>query len=112
MFDSGSANLRPDALEILSILGQELQRFPQMRILVEGHTDNVPMRGVGPIATNWELSSMRATAVLRHLVYEWGIPPHRIEAIGRGEYHPIEPNDTPEGRQANRRVEIRLMLDQ
>jgi len=75
-----------------------------------GHTDNVPLakslQAVFP--TNWELSVARATNVVRFL-QEVGIPPERMMASGRSEYDPVAPNDTPEGRQKNRRIEIMLI---
>jgi chemotaxis protein MotB len=77
---------------------------------VVGHTDNVPITGglQKVFASNWELSAARATTVVRFL-QEAGIAPERLIATGRAEYAPVAPNDTPEGRQKNRRIEITLI---
>jgi chemotaxis protein MotB len=72
---------------------------------VEGHTDNDPIKYSG-WKSNWELSTARATSVLHYLVEKGGLNPKKLSAIGYGEYRPIMSNDTPEGRQKNRRVEI------
>ncbi|HHW18203.1 MAG TPA: OmpA family protein, partial [Firmicutes bacterium] len=77
-------------------------------IRVEGHTDNWPI-STDKFPSNWELSTARATNVVRFLIEEAGIQPERLQAAGYGEYHPIDSNDTPEGRQRNRRVDVILM---
>ena len=76
--------------------------------MVEGHTDNVPYKGSGPISDNWDLSVKRATSVVKILTKNKGIDPKRITAAGRGEYDPIADNSTKEGRAKNRRIEIIL----
>ncbi|MFC1594414.1 flagellar motor protein MotB, partial [Candidatus Omnitrophota bacterium] len=80
-------------------------------IAVEGHTDNVPIRYSGWLS-NWELSSARALSVLHFLIDEGGINPERLSANGYGEFHPVVSNDTPEGQQQNRRVEIVILPEQ
>jgi chemotaxis protein MotB len=101
LFASGSAQLSADALPVIDKLGQVLGSFP-VNIRIEGHTDNVPVAG-GQYRSNWELSSARAVSVV-HLLVNAGVPPERLSAVGYGEFHPVVPNTTPDGRNANRRV--------
>ena len=79
-----------------------------LNVGIEGHTDNVPIKYSG-WKSNWELSSARAMSVLHYLIDDHGINPPRLSATGYGEYHPVETNDTAEGRQKNRRVEIVIL---
>ena len=104
LFPSGSAAIRPDALLLLDIVGAAVAELPN-DIRVEGHTDNVPV-GTERYPTNWELSSARATAVLRYLVEEAGLGPERAVAAGYAEFRPEALNLTPEGRALNRRADI------
>ena len=106
LFPSGSALLNADGKKSLQQIAAALQALKGKVVRVEGHTDNVPTRG-GPFATNWELSTARALAVVRFL-QESGVDPGRLGAAGYGEYQPIAPNDTPESRAQNRRIEIVL----
>lgn len=76
--------------------------------MIEGHTDNVPFKGSGQVKDNWDLSVMRATAVVKVLLKDSKINPLRVSAAGRGEFFPIDPADTPEARAKNRRTEIIL----
>ena len=107
LFNSGDANLLPAGREALNFLAPLLQYFVSIGhgIVVEGHTDNVPMTGA-VITSNWALSSLRASNIVEYLVETWGINPDAITGSGRGEHFPIADNDTPEGRARNRRVEI------
>lgn len=105
LFGSGRADLRPEATGLLERLAGFLARFPQP-VRVEGHTDSVPIRG-GPFASNWELSAARAVAVARTFQAA-GVAPARLSATGYGEYRPAADNNTAEGRERNRRVEILL----
>jgi len=109
-FDSGKATLKKEGKEVLRKVGEALKEYEDKVIRVVGHTDNVPvsksLQAVFP--TNWELSVARATTVVRFL-QEVGVPPERMVASGRGEYDPVASNDTPEGRQENRRIEIMLI---
>ena len=109
LFNSGDARLLPSAFEVLNFLGPILRDFAAQGhgIVVEGHTDNLPIN-TPQFPSNWALSSMRASNVVEYLVNNWGISPTFIAGIGRGEYFPIESNDTAEGRAANRRVEIKV----
>jgi len=111
-FDSGRASLKSGGKEVLTKVGDALKSYDNKVIRVIGHTDNVPLakslRNIFP--TNWELSVARATNVVRFL-QDVGIPPERMVASGRGEYNPVASNDTVEGRQKNRRIEI-VLIDQ
>lgn len=104
LFDLGKADLRPEGKAVLDGLAAALKQVPN-NIAVEGHTDNRPISGF-PFASNWELSSFRATTVLRYLVEQRGLDRTRISAAGFGEEHPLVPNDNPAHQAQNRRVEI------
>ena len=106
MFDSGSAQIRPEFTPILEKIAEELMKIPN-DIRIEGHTDNRPIH-TPMFPSNWELSAARATSVLRFLVKK-GIDPSRLSAVGYGEFRPVASNDTPEGRAKNRRVEILIL---
>lgn len=109
LFDSGKAKIRPEAYPILDKIGAVLkENVPHLKVGIEGHTDNQPIQYSG-WKSNWELSSARALSVLHYIVDEKGISPDRVSAVGYGEYHPVAPNDTKEGRQLNRRVEIVIL---
>jgi len=106
LFDSGSAELKVQAKKILKDVIDELKKLPN-DIIVEGHTDNVPIRG-GIYRSNFELSMARAYSVIKFMQDE-GIDPKRLSGIGYGEYKPIVDNSTPEGRAKNRRIEISIL---
>jgi chemotaxis protein MotB len=108
LFASGSATLGADGRDALRKVAQALRGLTAKAIRVDGHTDNVPTGTSGAFATNWELSSARALAVVRFL-QESGVDPTRLSAAGFGEFQPIQPNDSPEGRSLNRRIEITLV---
>ena len=74
---------------------------------VDGHTDNTPLSGTGRFADNWELSSARATSVVKFLI-ENGVPANRLVAAGFGEFQPLDASNTPEARDKNRRIELKL----
>lgn len=107
LFDLGKAALKPEAKEVLRALAEELKMWGN-HIRVEGHTDNLPIR-TAPYPSNWELSTARATEVLRYLIEVGGLAPERLSAAGYGEYRPIASNETEEGRARNRRVDIVLL---
>jgi chemotaxis protein MotB len=111
-FDSGKATLKPGGKEVLKKVGEALKGYEGKVIRVVGHTDNVPVAKSlkGTFPSNWDLSVARATNVVRFL-QEVGVPPERMVPSGRGEYDPVAPNDTVEGRQKNRRIEI-MLIDQ
>lgn len=109
LFDSGKAKIKSGAFGGLDKVARILQEnVPQLNIGIEGHTDNVPIKSSG-WKSNWELSTARALSVLHYLVDEKDISPDRVSAIGYGEYKPVASNDTKEGRQLNRRVEIVIL---
>lgn len=109
-FDSGRATLKGGGKAVLKEVAAAMKDYDEKAIRVVGHTDDVPIakawREVFP--SNWELSAARATTVVRFL-QEAGIEPERLIATGRAEYAPVAPNDSPEGRQKNRRIEITLI---
>jgi chemotaxis protein MotB len=110
LFDSGEARLKPAGIDVLRKVGAVLKKAANRRIEVQGHTDNVPIRGAlaKVFATNWELSAARATNVARFLQDETQVDPGLLSATAYSEYRPRAPNDTDEGRRANRRIEILL----
>jgi chemotaxis protein MotB len=110
LFDSGEADLKPAGVAVLKKIGGVLAKSNR-GIEVQGHTDNVPIRGAltKRFATNWELSAARAINVARFFQDQIGITPERLSATGRSEYQPRDTNDTPEGRRRNRRIEILLV---
>ena len=107
LFDSGSVEIKEEALPLMNQLGVILQRFGEGTIEIEGHTDNVPMSG-SKYANNDELSSGRALSVFYYLESNTSLDMSKIKHSGRGEYIPIADNSTEEGRAKNRRVEIKV----
>ena len=103
LFPSGSFTLSDDGADIVRVVGPILEEFDN-QVLVEGHTDDVPLSQGG--YTNWNLSADRALAVLAVLAREFDIDPRRMAATGYGEYRPKVSNETPEGKAVNRRVEL------
>jgi len=113
LFSSGQADITAEGIKVLDRVGNVLKNTQKKIIRVEGHTDNVPIstRLTGKFPSNWELSTARATNVVRLLQDKVGIPPERLEAVGLAEYHPISTNKTLVGRSQNRRIEIALLPD-
>ena len=109
VFSSASAELRPGALPLLQVVGEIVGSLPN-EIRVEGHPDTVPV-ATARYPSNWELSSARATAVLRNLVEVVSVDPARVFAAGYGEFRPIASNETPEGRALNRRADIVVLYE-
>lgn len=103
-FDSGSAALKPNALPALGKIASILSSEPE-DLRIEGHTDNIPIHNA-QFASNWELSTARATRVLNLLITRFNISPDRLSAAGYAQYHPVASNDTVAGRAMNRRVDI------
>jgi chemotaxis protein MotB len=103
-FKSGSAELSPRMEEIMAKIAPTLKKLAVdgHDIVVEGHTDDIPIRT--RFASNWELSTARATNVVQHMIHDLKFPPQHMGAIGYGEYHPLVKNDTDEHRATNRRV--------
>ena len=106
-FDPGSADIVPEGNKVLSSLALSLREI-ENEIIISGHTDNVPMTNKR-YETNWELSTARATNVLRYFVDVEDLDPSSFTATGNGEYRPVGDNNTPEGRQKNRRIEIKIL---
>lgn len=111
LFDSGKAELRTDGKRVLQKVAQFLNQYPDRQIRVEGHTDSLPISAAlrKRFPTNWELSTARATAAVRYLQDYSGVAPSRLAGVGYAQYHPLDTNDTPEGRSRNRRIEIVLL---
>jgi chemotaxis protein MotB len=109
-FDSGRATLKDTGKQLLQKVAESLKGYEDKAIRIVGHTDNVPItKGLQKVyPSNWELSVARATTVVRFL-QDAGIAPERLLATGRAEYAPVAPNDSAEGRQKNRRIEITLV---
>ncbi len=113
LFKSGSSKINADAETVLSKIAQVLNDHKELEILVEGHTDNVPI-STDCIEDNWDLSVKRSTAVVRLLQSKYSVAPERMTAGGRSQYVPKSSNDSPEGKSINRRTEIIILpkLDQ
>jgi chemotaxis protein MotB len=111
LFPSGEADITPEGLEILDRVGKVLKNTQGKIIRVEGHTDNVPIhpRLQNKFPTNWELSTARATNVVRFLQEKVGIKGTRLQVIGMSEYSPVASNAKETGRSQNRRIEITLL---
>lgn len=107
LFDSGKADIKEEAKYIIEKISDVIKESGK-NIRIEGHTDNVPIH-TSKFPSNWELSTARAVNVLKYLIEVGKIEPWRLSAVGYGEYHPIDTNDTPEGRQNNRRVDIMII---
>ncbi|MBK8705458.1 MAG: OmpA family protein [Saprospiraceae bacterium] len=105
LFESGSAKMDRRGRDALSSLSNVLSKYPDLDIIVEGHTDNVPVKG-GAFADNWDLSVIRATAVARLLTKDYALNPNQVTAAGRSEFQPKASNESREGRALNRRTEI------
>ncbi len=110
VFSSGSAMLSGEGMTLIGKIADILKRYPDYEIRIEGHTDNKQIKPEfqHKFASNWELSSARATTVVRHLVTSYKMDPRKLGAVGYGEYRPIASNDKEEGRSKNRRVEFHI----
>ena len=106
-FDSGSATIRPDAMGAIGRLAHVLKQRPE-DLRTEGHTDNVPIH-TSRFASNWELSTARATEFIRLLITDYGMLPSHLSAAGYAEFHPVASNDTPDGRAQNRRLDVVIL---
>jgi len=109
LFDSGKAQLKEGAIPVLEGIAKTMVDVDN-QIRVEGHTDSLPIKR-GEYKSNWELSMARAYAVIKQL-QGFGVDPRRISGVGYGEYRPVAPNNTREGRAKNRRIEISLVRTQ
>jgi chemotaxis protein MotB len=113
LFDSGEADLKSGGEEVLRKVAGVLAQHPNVKLHVIGHTDNVPIRAGARnrFANNWELSTARATAAVRFLSEKAGVDPHRLGAVGYGEFRPVADNATAEGRARNRRIAITILSE-
>jgi chemotaxis protein MotB len=110
LFNSGQAMVKPEGLNVLKNVSDVLKNVSDKQIRIEGHTDNVPI-GVkirDKFPTNWELSTARATNVVRYFIEKGGVSRENLEAVGYADTRPVAGNETEEGRTANRRIEIAL----
>ncbi|MCB0322291.1 MAG: OmpA family protein [Bdellovibrionales bacterium] len=105
LFESADANIRQELLPTLHALAEKIAN-QELQVRIEGHTDSIPI-ATERFESNWELSAARAVAVLRLFLHH-GIPPERLSAVGRAEFHPVADNATEMGRALNRRVVLRL----
>lgn len=113
LYSSGSSNITSRAHEVLGKIAQIIKSRPDLEVMVEGYTDNVPIKD-SCHADNWDLSVRRATSVVRALQTNYGVDPNRLIAAGRGQYNTLASNDDPAGRAINRRTRIIILpkLDQ
>lgn len=105
LYKSGSYEISPKAGETLSKIAKIITDYDDYEVLVEGNTDNVPIKRTN-IRNNWDLSALRASSVVQELQNKYGVNPSRLSAAGRGEYNTVADNDTEEGRAKNRRTQI------
>ena len=105
LFDLGKAELKSDIYPLLDMVAKLIKNSPNTEVIVEGHTDNWPIRSE-KYPSNWELSSARALAVVKYFAFQCSVNPARLAGVGYGEYRPIKPNDSAANRATNRRVEI------
>jgi chemotaxis protein MotB len=108
LFKSGSWELSSKADAVLANIAKIIESRPELEVMIEGYTDNVPMKN-NCMVDNWDLSVKRATTVVRYLQTKNNVNPNRLIAAGRGEYNSLKPNDTPENKATNRRTRIILM---
>jgi chemotaxis protein MotB len=106
LFPSGSAVVNPRGVDALAKLAVVLNSNPDISVNIEGHTDSIPIRG--KYKDNWDLSTARATSIVRILTDDYMVDPVRVEASGHSKFDPVDVNSTPEGRARNRRTEIIL----
>lgn len=110
LFKSGSDVVDPKGKEALKSLVQVLGSTQDITVVIEGHTDNVPIK-TKLFKDNWDLSTSRASSILRIMTADYGFDSNRITASGKGQFHPVQTNETTEGRAGNRRTEIILSPD-
>lgn len=108
LFNSGSWAVNSEGKKAVQQLGQVLAQNPDIAVLIEGHTDNVPYGGAGQLTDNWDLSTKRATSIVQILRENRNIDPQNLTAAGRGEFAPVTSNETSEGKAKNRRIEVIL----
>jgi chemotaxis protein MotB len=106
-YESGSSTMRASSVEAVDRLAQVIiPRTENLRI--EGHADNIPIHN-SHFPSNWELSTARSTELVRMFIVRYGMEPNRLSAAGFAEFHPVDDNDTPEGRARNRRIDVVIL---
>ena len=108
LFQSGKWAVEPKGVEVLKKLAKVLETNTDINVMVEGHTDDVPMKGLGDVKDNWDLSAVRATSVVKIITQNSSTDPKRLTAAGRAEFFPLDDSKTKEARAKNRRTEIIL----
>ena len=108
LFASGKWEVSTEGISALKNLSKVLEKNPDINVMIEGHTDNVPYNGTGQVKDNWDLSVMRATSIVKILLANGKIEPKRLVTAGRSEYLPVDPSNSPQARAKNRRTEIIL----
>jgi chemotaxis protein MotB len=108
LFASGKYDVSTQGVDALKKLAKVLEKNAEINVVIEGHTDNVPFNGTGQIKDNWDLSVMRATAIVKIITNSSKVAPRRLMAAGRSEYSPVDTDNTKEARSKNRRTEIIL----
>ena len=108
LFATGKWAVQPKGVEVLKKLAKVLEANSDINVLVEGHTDDVPMKGLGDVKDNWDLSAVRATSVVKIITQNSSTDSKRLTAAGRGEFFPLDDSKTKEARAKNRRTEIIL----
>jgi chemotaxis protein MotB len=110
VFPEGEFKMKRSSLQVLNQLG-ELLKQTNKKVIIEGHTDDQPITS-STVPSNWELASLRATSVVRYLIKSQNMDPKRLAAISYADQKPLVPNDTPENRAKNRRIEILIVTDE
>jgi chemotaxis protein MotB len=108
LFASGKWDVSDEGVTAIKDLAKVLEKNPDINVLIEGHTDNVPLTGINQVKDNWDLSVMRATSIVKIILANGKISPKRLVASGRGEFLPVEPNNSAANKAKNRRTEIIL----
>ena len=108
LFDSGMAVVKPEAQKLAAVISDMLSMYPDYKVEVAGHTDNIPIKN-DEFDSNWDLSSRRSLNFMKYLLKSNNINQARFRSIGYGEYQPIDTNKTPEGRAKNRRVDVNII---
>jgi chemotaxis protein MotB len=108
LFGSGIADLTPDGADVIAKIAASLNEYPGYHVRVEGHTDDKPIGKnlKAKFASNWELSTARATAVIHYMIFGLNVDPKRLSAVGYAQYRPQADNSTPQGRAQNRRIRV------
>lgn len=108
LYASGKAELKGPSKELAIAIGDLIKNYPDYKIVISGHTDNVPIKS-SSFESNWDLSSARALSFMKVVLERSGLDPKQFQAVGMGEYHPIASNDTNAGKAQNRRVEVSIL---